>query len=255
MELFTSPCALQNRPPFFSASASRALTPWPKKCQVPGSRPLALESLATEGRLMIETMRSTRDLSKAALGSNRAVSRAEALLLFSEFGATWTSVVLEMIGDSLTHGKPLTSKARGLHAPTLKAVDKNLRRVDRESTLAYMRPSLAVKAPSLVKGAPPRARARAPTRLPPTHARARDYSSSGLPPSLPPSAGARAAAQPVMTAPVVAQPVVAPVVAAPVAAPVAATMGGHGGPADGGARLRSFRRDFPFLDFGFCFLC
>ena len=115
---------------------------------------------------MIETMRSTRDWSKAALGSNRAVSRAEALLLFSEFGATWTSVVLEKIDDSLTHGQPLAGKMRGLHAPTMKALDKNPRRVDRDSILAYMRSSLTLKTPSLVKGAPPRARARANAATP-----------------------------------------------------------------------------------------
>ena len=109
---------------------------------------------------MIETMRSTRDWSKAALGSKRAVSRAEALLLFGAFGATWTSVVLEKIDDSLTHGKPLTNKVRRLHASTLKAVGKDFRSVDRRSLLAYMRSSFTAKAPSLMKGAPPRARAR-----------------------------------------------------------------------------------------------
>ena len=97
---------------------------------------------------MIETMRSTRDWSKAALGSKRAASRAEALLLFGAFGAKGTSIVLEKIDDSLIHGQPLADKVRGLHASTMKALDRNFRRVGHESILAYMRSSLTMKAPS-----------------------------------------------------------------------------------------------------------
>ena len=52
-----------------------------------------MESLTPEGRLVTEIMRSTRDWSKAALGSKRAASRAEALLLFGAFGAKGTSRV------------------------------------------------------------------------------------------------------------------------------------------------------------------
>ena len=67
--------------------------------------------------------------------------QSEALLLFGAFGAKGTSVVLEKIDDSLTIRKPLTSKVRGLHAPTTKALDKNPRRVDRGRIFAAFWPT------------------------------------------------------------------------------------------------------------------
>ena len=121
-----------------------------------------------------------------------------------------------------------------------------------------------MKAPSLVKGAPPRARARQCGYPQPMRARARDNSSSDIPPFLLPSAGARAAAQPDITGCATDGGAHGGGARGGGARGCATGSGirggarggdhgGHGGPTDGGARLRSFRRNFPFLDFGFYF--
>ena len=183
--------------------------------------------------------------------------------MFGAFGAKWTSTFLGKIGDSLTHGKPLTSKVKGLRASTLRALDKNLRRANCESIPAYMRPSRTVKASSILKGAPLRARARANAATPSAHARVRLFISGPSSFPTPLSWGAGGGAQRDGGARGCADGGGVRGGGARGGTTGGSARGGdrggdhggHGGPADGGARLRSFRRDFPFLDFGFCFLC
>ena len=136
----------------------------------------------------------------------------------------------------------------------MKVLDKNLRGVDRESILAYMRSSLTVKAPSLVKGAPPRARARANAATPSTCARVRlfIFDPSSFPSRLSWGAGGGATRDGGARGcaagggargggAVVAQPVVAPL-----AAPVAATMGATAGPPTAALDFGLFDVIFPF---------